>query len=123
MIRRRHDLEVPTSAPPRQHMRVLRDEIELAEAAARAAEGERRLQDRLETRAAHEAKVAVQDVERPALRWPAGLRTAVLPPPRRTPLPEEAGPNEVTELVGPPDEPAPHPMAGDVLGKAAPPAA
>ncbi len=85
----RRDLEAPTRPPLRQHMRVLRDEAELAAATARAAEGERRLQDRLETRAAHEAKAAVQDVERPALRWPSGLRTGVLPPPRRTPLLEE----------------------------------
>lgn len=104
-------------------MRVLRDQAELAEATARAAEGERRLQDRLETRAAHEAKAAVQDVERPALRWPSGLRAAVLPPPRRTPLPEEVGPTGLTQLVGPPAAPAPHPMDDDVPGTAAPPAA
>lgn len=43
-----------------RHVRVLRDDAELAEALARAAESDRRLRDRLETRAAHEAWMVEQ---------------------------------------------------------------
>ena len=60
MTRRRRDREERvTAAPPAPHnVRVLHDERELAQAAERAAEGERRLRARLAARAARDEWMA-----------------------------------------------------------------
>lgn len=52
---------------PRKNVRVLRDEEELAEALARAAEGARRLHERLQARAARDALTAEHTGQ--ALGW------------------------------------------------------
>ncbi len=46
---------VPPRLPPRTNVRILKDDEELAAAVARAAEGARRLDDRLAARAARDA--------------------------------------------------------------------
>lgn len=58
---------VDTSAMPRKNVRVLRDEEELAEATARAAEGARRLAERLQARAARDEWMAEHAGQ--ALAW------------------------------------------------------
>jgi hypothetical protein len=61
----------PVPPAPRPTVRVLRDDDELAAAAERAAEGQRRLQDRLEARAARDAWMAER---RQAERQPLSAR-------------------------------------------------
>lgn len=66
-------------------MLVLRDPDELARAAERAAEGERRLQARLDARAARDAWTAERgDGGQRTLRPVVVLRGTPLPPPRGT---------------------------------------
>lgn len=66
MARNAKSMRVEPPAP-RLYVRVLRDEAELAEAAARAAEGERRLRDRLDARAARDEWMRDNVTER--LSW------------------------------------------------------
>lgn len=62
---RRHDPTAPVPVEAPHTVRVLHDESELAAAEERAREGARRLQDRLDSRAAKDA-------------WMAGLSTSVI---------------------------------------------
>jgi len=70
----RTDADLPE--PPRRNVRVLRGEGELAEAAARAQEGARRLQDRLDARAAKDAWTLEHGDGAISLRTPPTLVSA-----------------------------------------------
>lgn len=70
-----------TAAIPRKNCRILHGEEELAEAAARAAEGARRLDERLQARAARDAWMAEHTGQ--ALAW---LRFVRGPSEERMPL-------------------------------------
>lgn len=84
--RREHDDWRAASPEPRPAVRVLRDQEELAAAAERAAEGQRRLEARLAARARHEAALEGDGKgSRGVIPWPGALRghSSDLPPPRR----------------------------------------
>lgn len=67
MARHRDALSARTQRIPPTNVRVLRGDAELADAVARAAEGARRLHDRLAARAARDAWMAEHDGQR--VRW------------------------------------------------------
>lgn len=91
------------AAPPRPHMRVLRDADELAQAEQRAADGERRLRARLEARAARDAHTArARGGDAPMAPTLAQLRKGSLPPPVRFPVRSPVA----KQAPGP--EPSPH---------------
>lgn len=70
---------------PRPTVRVLRDEEELAAATERAAEAQRRLEARLETRARHDAEGRVPTAESEVLRWRDALKQKRTMPPPHSP--------------------------------------
>ncbi len=80
--RRYRSDEVPYPPEPRPTVRVLHGEAELAEAAERAADGERRLRARLEARARHEAERDQPSSDRSVIPWADTLRGRREMPPR-----------------------------------------
>jgi|GEM_PF-5171532 len=74
---------------PPKSVRVLRGQDELAEAVARAAEGARRLHDRLAARAARDAWMAEHNEQRVA--WLRFVRSPADHPPRVNPVDVKSG--------------------------------